>query len=255
MPSSSRECPCAWTPGASGRPRGVAPCSAQAGSVRRARGSGVLGWGPPACRAAGLLIAAKHGLPGCFAEGLHAHAPRVMDPVRRRPGVVHTHAGLHAQTGALIDAWGWQPQDRILHALPLHHVHGFVVAMLCGLEAGAAVEFMPRFSPAQVWQRVRVRGAVGASLEPGILGEEPRAPVRPGQGRVAGVVRLSHRCASSSRSPRGSRGRPSLASVQGLPAFACCQRSAHTLLGCQPVHHPPQAEQHSPLAIPTAVVR
>ncbi|KAL6780804.1 hypothetical protein ACKKBG_A08530 [Auxenochlorella protothecoides x Auxenochlorella symbiontica] len=73
----------------------------------------------------------------------------------RPKGVVHTHRGLHAQTSALIDAWGWQAEDHILHTLPLHHVHGIVVAMLCGLQAGAAVEFMPRFSPSRVWERVQ----------------------------------------------------------------------------------------------------
>ena len=52
--------------------------------------------------------------------------------------------------GALVDAWAWQQDDRILHALPLHHVHGVINALHCAHAAGAAVEFLPKFSPADV---------------------------------------------------------------------------------------------------------
>jgi len=34
-----------------------------------------------------------------------------------------------------------QPQDRILHLLPLHHLHGVVNKLLCVLYAGGVVEF------------------------------------------------------------------------------------------------------------------
>ncbi len=63
-----------------------------------------------------------------------------------------------AQVRALCAAWRWAPSDRILHALPLHHVHGVVNALYCALHAGAAVEFMPRFSPGEAWQALMVRG-------------------------------------------------------------------------------------------------
>lgn len=36
----------------------------------------------------------------------------------------------------LCSAWEWQADDRILHTLPLHHVHGIVNALLCALRAG-----------------------------------------------------------------------------------------------------------------------
>ncbi|HEU0301794.1 MAG TPA: AMP-binding protein, partial [Longimicrobium sp.] len=42
----------------------------------------------------------------------------------RPKGVVTTHAGLRAQIEALVQAWGWTAEDRILLVLPLHHVHG-----------------------------------------------------------------------------------------------------------------------------------
>ena len=37
----------------------------------------------------------------------------------------------------LCAAWAWQRDDRILHALPLHHVHGIVNALLGALRSGA----------------------------------------------------------------------------------------------------------------------
>ena len=37
-----------------------------------------------------------------------------------------------------------------------HHVHGIVNALYCPLACGAAVEVLPKFSPAHVWQRLMV---------------------------------------------------------------------------------------------------
>lgn len=49
------------------------------------------------------------------------------------------------------------PGDRLLHALPLHHVHGIVNALYCPLYRGAAVEALPRFSAGEAWRRLAVR--------------------------------------------------------------------------------------------------
>ena len=68
-------------------------------------------------------------------------------------GVVSTHANLEAQITVLVDAWGWSQDDRILHVLPLHHVHGIVNALNCALYAGACCEFLPRFDAGEVWSR------------------------------------------------------------------------------------------------------
>ena len=76
-------------------------------------------------------------------------------------GVVHTHGTLAAQLDALCDAWGWNESDRILHALPLHHIHGAVVALHTAHAAGACVEFLPKFSPSAVWGRLMVSACVG----------------------------------------------------------------------------------------------
>jgi len=72
----------------------------------------------------------------------------------RPKGVLTTHANIQAQTEALIDAWGWTAADRILHVLPLHHIHGIINVLTCALWAGATCEFLPRFEEQAVWQRL-----------------------------------------------------------------------------------------------------
>ncbi len=69
-------------------------------------------------------------------------------------GVVATHEALDAQMQSIVDAWGWESKDRILHVLPLHHTHGVVVALGCGLYAGATVEFAGGFEAGNVWNRL-----------------------------------------------------------------------------------------------------
>lgn len=71
----------------------------------------------------------------------------------RPKGVVTSHAALRANVDTLIDAWGWCPEDRIVHVLPLHHTHGIVNALLCGLRSGATVDMLPGFDAPAVWER------------------------------------------------------------------------------------------------------
>jgi malonyl-CoA/methylmalonyl-CoA synthetase len=72
----------------------------------------------------------------------------------RPKGVVTTHANLASQVTALIEAWGWVPDDRILLVLPLHHVHGIVNVVTCALWAGAACEMLPIFDAEIVWDQL-----------------------------------------------------------------------------------------------------
>jgi malonyl-CoA/methylmalonyl-CoA synthetase len=72
----------------------------------------------------------------------------------RPKGALHTHGSLRAQAGGLVDAWGWRASDRILHALPLHHIHGIVNAALCAHLAGAGVDFAASFQPNAMWRRL-----------------------------------------------------------------------------------------------------
>ena len=69
----------------------------------------------------------------------------------RPKGVVLTHANVEAQVRCLVAAWEWRADDRILHVLPLNHVHGIVNVLTCALWAGASCEMLPRFEAAAVW--------------------------------------------------------------------------------------------------------
>ena len=69
-------------------------------------------------------------------------------------GVVSTHDIISAQIRSLVEAWGWEPTDHILHVLPLHHLHGIVNVLCCSLWVGATCQFLPKFDPKAVWQRI-----------------------------------------------------------------------------------------------------
>lgn len=67
-------------------------------------------------------------------------------------GVVSTHNNIQAQVTALISAWGWTPNDHILHVLPLHHTHGIINVLTCALWAGAICQMLPGFKADEVWR-------------------------------------------------------------------------------------------------------
>ncbi|WP_394995671.1 acyl-CoA synthetase [Emticicia sp.] len=66
-------------------------------------------------------------------------------------GVVTSHRGLNAQISSLIKAWKWSKNDHTICILPLHHVHGIINIVGCGLWAGACCEFLPNFSAEAVF--------------------------------------------------------------------------------------------------------
>ncbi|XP_040185547.1 malonate--CoA ligase ACSF3, mitochondrial [Rana temporaria] len=70
----------------------------------------------------------------------------------RPKGVLSTHHNLSAMVTALIKEWAWNRTDRILHVLPLHHVHGVVNKLLCPLWVGATCVMLPAFCPQKVWE-------------------------------------------------------------------------------------------------------
>lgn len=60
-------------------------------------------------------------------------------------GVVSTHKTIRAQITTLIEAWSWTDQDVIPLFLPLHHIHGIINILSCGLWAGATVHLFAKF--------------------------------------------------------------------------------------------------------------
>ncbi|MGA9380808.1 MAG: acyl-CoA synthetase [Phormidium sp.] len=69
-------------------------------------------------------------------------------------GVVTTHENIQAQVTSLISAWGWTKDDRILHVLPLHHIHGIINVLTCALWSGAECHILPKFDAEVVCDRI-----------------------------------------------------------------------------------------------------
>ena len=72
----------------------------------------------------------------------------------RPKAVAHTHATVLAGVQALRQAWGITASDRLLHALPMTHAHGLIIALMPLLLAGGRVDLRPRFEPADVAARL-----------------------------------------------------------------------------------------------------
>ena len=65
-------------------------------------------------------------------------------------GAMITHHNLLSNVEALHLAWGWQPSDVLLHALPIFHIHGLFVATHLAVFNASPIIFLPNFDPAEV---------------------------------------------------------------------------------------------------------
>ena len=65
-------------------------------------------------------------------------------------GVALSHASLSAGAEAVALAWRWGPEDRLVLALPLFHLHGLGVGLHGTLSAGASVVLRPSFDACDV---------------------------------------------------------------------------------------------------------
>lgn len=63
----------------------------------------------------------------------------------RPKGAMLTHGNLAANATALAQAWHLGPDDRLLHVLPIYHVHGLFVALHTVLLTGGSFLWLPRF--------------------------------------------------------------------------------------------------------------
>lgn len=68
----------------------------------------------------------------------------------RSKGAMVTHDNLVSNVRALKQVWRFTPDDILLHALPIFHVHGLFVANHCALASGATMIWHDRFDPAAV---------------------------------------------------------------------------------------------------------
>ena len=60
-------------------------------------------------------------------------------------GVQLSHGNLWALVDGLRTAWEFSEDDRLLHSLPLHHLHGIAVAFMVCLWSGGSTKFLRRF--------------------------------------------------------------------------------------------------------------
>jgi len=93
-------------------------------------------------------------------------------------GAVLTHGNLLAGAESVRIAWRWAPEDRLVLALPLFHMHGLGVGLHCTLLSGASAVLLDGFSPDAV---LDAAAAHEASLFFGVptmyarLAQSPRA--------------------------------------------------------------------------------
>jgi malonyl-CoA/methylmalonyl-CoA synthetase len=68
----------------------------------------------------------------------------------RSKGALLTQGNLASNTAALLEAWRFTAEDRLIHALPIFHTHGLFVACNMAVSAGATMIFLDRFDAEEV---------------------------------------------------------------------------------------------------------
>jgi malonyl-CoA/methylmalonyl-CoA synthetase len=95
-------------------------------------------------------------------------------------GAVLSHGNLLASAEAVRIAWRWSPDDRLVLALPLFHVHGLCVGLHGTLLAGASALIQPEFAVDRVLDAAR-----GATLFFGVPTMYARLAGSPRLGELA----------------------------------------------------------------------
>ncbi len=70
-------------------------------------------------------------------------------------GALLSHSNILASARALVVAWKWTPEDRLVLSLPLFHMHGLGVGVHGSLLAGASAVIVAKFSPTAVLDAAR----------------------------------------------------------------------------------------------------
>lgn len=91
-------------------------------------------------------------------DSLSADAPALLlytsGTTGKPKGAVITHGNVLTQATLVAEAWGVGPRDTLLHALPLHHLHGLGISLMTALCAGATARMLPRFDAKRVWEEI-----------------------------------------------------------------------------------------------------
>ena len=72
----------------------------------------------------------------------------------RSKGAMLTHGNLLSNAQVLKDYWGWKPDDVLIHALPIFHVHGLFVALHGALLNGSKMIWCAKFDPKFVLRKM-----------------------------------------------------------------------------------------------------
>ncbi|MFD1625558.1 malonate--CoA ligase [Azospirillum griseum] len=70
----------------------------------------------------------------------------------RSKGAMLTHRNLASNAATLHALWGFQPDDVLLHMLPIFHTHGLFVAINCVLMNGSSMLFQAKFDADTVFR-------------------------------------------------------------------------------------------------------
>ncbi|HMJ14730.1 MAG TPA: AMP-binding protein [Polyangiaceae bacterium] len=69
-------------------------------------------------------------------------------------GALITHGNLAWLAELVARAWEWNQADALLHALPLHHLHGLGISLFVSLLAGSPSRMLTRFDAARMWEEM-----------------------------------------------------------------------------------------------------
>ena len=72
----------------------------------------------------------------------------------RSKGAMLTHGNMLSNAQVLKDYWGWEPDDVLIHALPIFHVHGLFVAIHGALLNGSKMIWLAKFDPKLVLKKM-----------------------------------------------------------------------------------------------------
>jgi fatty acid CoA ligase FadD36 len=98
-------------------------------------------------------------------------------------GAVISRRAIAAGLDGLADAWGWTPDDHLVHGLPLFHVHGLILGVLGPLRVGATLTHTGRPFPDRY-------AAAGGSMYFGVPTVWSRLVAEPDHARALSSARL-----------------------------------------------------------------
>lgn len=117
----------------------------------------------------------------------------------RAKGCMLSFANVVGAVDALAALWQLGPEDEIVHALPLFHVHGLCVALHGALLRGARTRLLDRFTPAAVVDAVARGGTVFMGVPTMYRRLLDHLDAQPSDGAVLARARLF--CAGSAALP------------------------------------------------------